>query len=303
MKVSIANTNISEQIEFINAFFKPEAEQKGIELICNNSLSEKEALVKTDSEKVYAILTNLIKNAVKFTNKGFIEFGCKVEMLHATSLLKFYVKDSGIGISAEKKKIIFERFRQENESLTRNYEGAGLGLAISKAYVEMLGGTIWMESEVGKGSIFYFTIPVNSRSSEEAVVKQPLSVAEIKKKSKLKILIAEDDEGSEKLLTIALKGLSNDFLIARNGVEAVEICRKNPDLDFILMDIQMPQMNGYQATQLIRKFNTKVLIIAQTAFALSGDREKAIDAGCDDYITKPIRRDDLIALIQSHIKK
>jgi PAS domain S-box-containing protein len=304
MKVTISDTNINEQIDFIYAFFKPEAEQKGIELICNNSLSDKETLVKTDSEKVYAILTNLIKNAVKFTQKGCIEFGCDANTINETVLLNFYVKDSGIGINIEKQKIIFERFRQENESLTRNFEGAGLGLAISKAYVEMLGGTIWIESEPGKGSIFYFTIPVSVEPAEKTLIKNETSAGvELIQGRKLKILIAEDDEGSEKLLKIVLKTLSNNILIARDGLEAVEICRNNPDLDCILMDIQMPQMNGYEATQQIRKFNSKVLIIAQTAFALSSDREKAIDSGCDDYITKPIRRADLIALIQSHNEK
>ena len=130
-----------------------------------NSLPSKEAIIKTDREKVYAILTNLVKNAIKFTGIGSIEFGYEKKGKY----LEFFVKDTGIGIRQEQKEIIFERFRQGSESLTRNYEGAGLGLSISKAYVEMLGGKIWVESEVGKGSIFYFTIPYNTESEEKNI--------------------------------------------------------------------------------------------------------------------------------------
>jgi PAS domain S-box-containing protein len=159
MKVVFSETNINEQLEFIANFFKPEAAQKGLQLIYNSSLQADEVIITTDSKKLNAILTNLIKNAVKFTFQGIIEFGFDLEPGNDSTLLKFYVKDSGIGIEPEKQNVIFERFRQGNETLNRNYEGAGLGLAISKAYVEMLGGKIWVESEKGKGSTFYFTIP------------------------------------------------------------------------------------------------------------------------------------------------
>lgn len=298
MKVTIAETNINEQMDFVHAFFKPEAEQKGLQLICNNSLTEEEATVKTDKEKLYAILTNLIKNAVKFTTKGSIEFGCRLLTSHNQSLISFYVKDTGIGISPEKKKIIFERFRQENESLTRNYEGAGLGLAISKAYVEMLGGTIWMESEPEIGSIFYFNLPAANEATDEVNEKYESSGrTDLKEKNKLKVLIAEDDEGSEKILAISIRKISREILKSRTGIEVVELCRKNPDTDLILMDIQMPELDGYEATRQIRQFNSDVIIIAQTAFALSGDMEKAIEAGCNDYIAKPIHKEDLLGII------
>jgi len=305
IKVSIAETNITEQIEFITAFFAHEAEQKGIELICKNSLSTDEAIVKTDSEKVYAILTNLIKNALKFTKSGSIEFGCsRVESLPATSLLTFYVKDTGVGINSEKQKIIFERFRQGDESRTRNFEGAGLGLSISRAFVEMLGGEIWVESQLGIGSCFYFTIPITKDQLEETeILKKINPEVQLNTINKLKVLIAEDDEGSVKLLSIAMRGLSNKILVTGNGMDTIEICRNNPDLDLILMDIQMPIIDGYEATRQIRQFNKKVIIIAQTAFALSGDREKVLNAGCNDYISKPISRNALLVLINSHLKK
>lgn len=153
-EVLIATTNINEQLEYIYSFFKLEATQKKLHLSVRKGLPNNKAIVSTDREKVYAILTNLVKNAIKFTSSGFVEFGYEVR----NGLLEFFVKDSGIGIANEQKEILFERFRQGNNSLNRNYEGSGLGLAISKAYVEQLGGEIWVKSALGQGSTFYFTL-------------------------------------------------------------------------------------------------------------------------------------------------
>jgi len=304
MEISISETNINEQIVFIYTFFKPEAELKGIQISFKNSLPAKEAIIKTDREKIYAIFTNLVKNAIKFTHDGSIEFGYEKKGKY----FEFFVKDTGIGIRQEQKEIIFRRFRQGSESLTRNYEGAGLGLSISKAYVKMLGGKIWVESEFGKGSIFYFTIPCNAESEEKNVIKDIDSADGEENQnnpevSGLKILIAEDDEISEMLLRMAVKIFGKEILTVRTGVEAIEACRNNPDIDLILMDVKMPEMDGYTAARQIRQFNKDVVIIAQTAFGLVGDREKAIDAGCNDYIIKPIDVSLLKILIQKHFKK
>jgi len=160
MQVTISKTNISEQLQTIYSFFKPEADSKRILLINKNESQVEETVIVTDAHKIYAIHTNLIKNAIKFTQSGFVEFGFEQRNSH----LEFFVKDTGAGISNEQKKFIFERFRQGNDSLTRNYEGTGLGLSISKAYVQMLGGKIWFESEYGKGTVFHFTIPDASPS-------------------------------------------------------------------------------------------------------------------------------------------
>ena len=301
LELSIADTNINEQMEFIYTFFKPETKQNKLLFSFKNGLSEKDAYIKTDRELIYAILTNLVKNAVKFTPNGSIRFG----YIKKDNFLQFFVKDTGIGISETHKDLIFERFRQANESLSRNYEGTGLGLSISKAYIEKLGGKIWLKSELGKGSVFYFTIPYIPAAEEEVVVltKQLPVVKEVNPVKKLKILIAEDDKASEMLLTMDIKELSKEIIKVMTGYEAIEACRNNPDIDLILMDIQMPEMNGHEATRQIRKFNKKVIIIAQTAFALSGDREKAIKAGCNDYITKPINSELLIALINKYFQK
>jgi hypothetical protein len=179
-----------------------------------------------------------------------------------------------------------------------------LGLSIAKSYVEMLGGEIWVESEEGKGSIFYFTIPYNAVSEEKIEIVNAVSTEhkEVQLKN-LKILIVEDDEISYSLLTRMLQKISKEVLHAITGVQAVEACRNNPDLDLVLMDIRMPKMDGNEATRQIRQFNTDVIIIAQTAYAFSGDKELAIEAGCNDYISKPINSTSLFELIRKHINK
>ena len=299
LEVNISETNINDQIDYILNFFLSETENKGILLFSKNSLSANDVIIKTDKEKLYAILTNLVKNAIKFTKEGSIEFGYAKK----GKFIEFFVKDTGVGISQEQKKLIFERFRQGSESLSRNYEGAGLGLSISKAYVELLGGNIWVESITGKGSTFYFTIPFISEQRVLTVVEKSAVILDEKNQTKnLKILITEDDETTEKLISIQIKKYSKEVLIARNGKEAVKICRNNPDIDLILMDIKMPEMNGYEATKLIRGFNKKVIIVAQSAYAFMGDKEKSIETGFNDYISKPFKNVTFTELMEKHFK-
>ncbi|MBV5314397.1 MAG: PAS domain S-box protein, partial [Prolixibacteraceae bacterium] len=306
MKLNISETNVNEQIEYVYTFFRPEIESKGIRFAFKNALTAKEAIIKTDREKVYAILTNLVKNAIKYTEKGSIEFGyvstgsTTGSVSEPVELLQFYVKDTGIGIPKDRQDAIFERFIQADIVDVQARQGAGLGLAISKSYVEILGGKIWVEGEMGLGSTFYFTLPYNAEPVIETINQQFAPSAITEPIRKLKILIAEDDEVSEMLIDITAKTFGKEILKVRSGVEAVEACRDNPDIDLILMDIRMPEMGGYEATQKIREFNKDVVIIAQTAYGLSGDREKAIKAGCNDYISKPIKKDELLSLIQKY---
>jgi PAS domain S-box-containing protein len=300
MKLDIRETNINEQIEYIYTFFKPEVEAKGLKISFNAPLTAKEATIKTDREKVYAILTNLVKNAIKFSEKGSIELGYG----RKGNDIEFFVKDTGIGIPTERQRAIFERFIQADIYDKMARQGAGLGLSISKAYVEMLGGKIWVESQEGFGSTFYFTLPYNPLTEEKEVVgKFVTAQIEMNQIKDLKILIVEDDEISEILITIGVEKFSKEILKARNGLEAVKVCRNNPDIDLILMDNQLPAMNGYEATRQIREFNKDVVIIAQTAYALTGDREKAIETGCNDYLAKPINKADLLAVIQKYFGK
>jgi len=300
MNVSISATNINDQMESVYTFFVPEVEKKGLQLSIINTLPSTECQIKTDREKLYAILTNLLGNALKFTSSGSIGFG----VVKKSGYLEFFVKDTGCGVAENKKEIIFERFRQGSELLSKPYEGAGLGLSISKGYVEMLGGKIWMESVHGKGSTFYFTIPYNADVKAKPAIKKVSANTEANKKvKKLKILIAEDDEASAYFLSTALDIYSREILTAGTGVETVEACRNHPDIDLILMDVKMPEMNGYEATVQIRQFNKRVVIIAQTAYALAGDRKKAIEAGCNNYISKPMVISELKGLIRQYFPK
>jgi CheY-like chemotaxis protein len=308
MKIALSPTNINELIEYIYTFFKPEAEQKGIQLLFKKSLPAKEALLNTDKEKLYAILTNLVKNAIKYSDSGTIEIGYtyrtdKACLVSTPNELEFFVRDTGIGIPKDRQEAIFDRFVQADIADKRAFQGAGLGLSISKAYVEMLGGKIRVDSKEGKGSVFYFTLPCNFDQQGKSVPKN-IGLDEAyqgdSKSSGLKILIAEDDEISGMLLAMGIKNFGKEVLKARTGVEAVETCLNHPDIDLVLMDIKMPEMDGYEATRQIRQFNNDVVIIAQTAYALSGDREKAIAVGCNDYIAKPFGSATLQAIMRKH---
>lgn len=302
IEVSLSETNIKEEMKYIHNFFQLETKQKGIQLHISKELPAKYSIIKTDREKLYAILSNLVKNAIKFTNQGTIEFGCEKKGEN----IEFFVKDSGIGISNSQKNVVFERFRQANESLTRSHEGSGLGLAISKAYVEMLGGKIRVESEEGKGSTFYFTIPYNFEPElQEKIVIEKTNgdVKEENKINSLKVLIVEDDAISKLLITIAVKPYSKEILKVSNGLQAIEACRNSPDIDLVMMDINMPEMGGYEATKQIREFNKDLVIIAQTANGMQSDRDEAINSGCTDYISKPINIIDLSKLIHKYFNK
>jgi hypothetical protein len=309
--VNISEFNINEQIESLYTSFKDEIEKKGIDFSYKNGLADSESIIISDGQKIYAILLNLLTNAIKFTNHGAIEFGYILKMDVEPSELEFFVKDTGGGIRQDQMKLIFERFRQGSESLTRNYEGAGLGLPISKAFAELLGGKIWAESEeenltsgkAGK-TAFYFTIPYNVKSNNKADMKKSTyETGKVRQDKDMKILIVEDDVTSNTMLEIMIEDYCKAPLLAINGLEAVQLCKDNPDIDFVLMDIKMPELNGYEATKKIREFNKDIIIFAQTAFALPGDKEKAIEAGCNDYISKPYSQGELTGLISKYFNK
>ena len=302
IEAGIVSVNLKEidvrktMVELIR-FFTPEATNKSLKLILENEVPKVSAVITTDQNKFDSILTNLIKNAIKFTLNGEIRVGCNVK----ANKLEFYVKDTGIGIPQERHQAIFERFIQADILDLDARQGSGLGLAISKAYVEMLGGKIFVESKTGEGSTFFFTLPLKEQFLEKTEENETVNMEDKTNKIKgLNIIIAEDDENSAFYLKTILENESDIIIIAKNGIETVEACRNNPNIDLILMDVQMPGMNGYEATREIRKFNKKVVIIAQTAFALMSDREKAREAGCNDYIAKPIKKSDLIVLLQKY---
>jgi PAS domain S-box-containing protein len=287
--------NLNEVITFMDQFFEPECKTKNIYL--KTDTPDQSINLFSDKDKLEAVMINLLKNAVKFTSEGGITFGFKIEERSIT----FFVKDTGIGIPEEKQQTIFDRFIQVDNSVSKPYEGAGLGLSISSAYVDMLGGKLDLESSLHQGSTFYFSIPYKAQKNLMLNMDKPLQYLETDKKeniSNLKILIAEDDEFSFQFLDILLQPYSNCILHAKNGQEAIEICRNNPDTDLILMDIKMPVLDGNQATKTIRRFNQGVTIIAQTAYAFIDDHKKFLDSGFNGYLTKPIKENDLKLLLK-----
>ena len=295
MKVKIKETNFNNVCDYVFNFFEPEVKAKNMELYVHKALQDNVAITTLDKDKLTAVLVNLVKNAIKYSQEGEISFGYLVEK----DRLKFYVKDTGIGIPEDRESFIFERFVQGDISDTMARQGAGLGLAISKAYVEMLAGELFVESVEGQGSEFYFTIPFNRIENEDATAIMINSEDKSLDKN-LKVLIVEDDNVSEQFLTILANNFTSNILYAKNGLEAVDICKEHSDVDLILMDIQMPHLNGHGATKQIREFNKDVVIIAQTAYGLSGDKELAIQAGCNDYLAKPIKKEQFIALLKRY---
>ena len=191
-----------------------------------------------------------------------------------------------------------------SQYLFKKQIGISVLVQVRFVFFDPFAGKIWVESEEGIGSAFYFTIPYKIETEKKVVNKDISSLIDREPFDKnLKILIAEDDEASTMLLEIELEVYSKEILNAHSGIEAVEICRDNFDIDMILMDIRMPEMGGYEATRKIRQFNKNVIIIAQTAYALPGDREKALKAGCNDYISKPINKVELLSLMQKYFRK
>ena len=265
-------------------------EKSNVKLRLRKAFPNENCFIKSDPNRLRQVLINLIGNAFKFTSDGFIEFGYD---LNKENMLEFYVTDSGIGIPEEKLHLIFERFIQADSSRTRKYGGSGLGLAISKGFVELLGGQMWVESVLDVGSSFYFTIPyapVKQTSDSILEDKKPKSKYIWEGKS---ILVAEDDKFSYKFLEGFLKQTKANVVHAEDGKQAVEICRENRNIDIVLMDIQMPELNGLEATLIIKGFNKDLPIIAQTANAIPEERQKCFEAGCSDFITKPVNINEL----------
>ena len=270
---------------------------KDLKISCNNGLDYTDSIIYSDRKRLKQILINLINNACKFTDRGYVEFGYN---LH-DNFLVFYVKDTGQGIELDKQKFIFERFMQGALDNTPDHEGSGLGLAISKSFVKLFGGEIWFESEQGIGSVFYFTLHfdrgIGSTFNQNKI---KFEIMEDKWKDKV-ILIAEDVATNYILLQKFLRKTGAKLIWAKNGQEAVEECRKNEGIDLVLMDIRMPIMNGIDATKLIKLINKDLPVIAQTAYAMDGDSERSKQAGCDDYISKPIILNEFMSMIEKYL--
>jgi signal transduction histidine kinase len=297
VKVVISDIDLRSKMDDVYIAYRAEAEAKGLQFRVHCNVSPGEVTLRTDKYKLWSILYYLIRNAMKFTRTGYVECGCSLNREH----IEFFVKDTGIGIPAELRQVIFESFRHTDESPNRDYEGTGLGLSISRAYVEAMGGTMWVESTEGIGSTFYFTVPYMRLADGQVPAGQGRSVIEQKDLRNLKLLLAEDDESTIQYISLVLGKLDCQIITVRAGAEAVQACRDHPDIDLVLMDLKLPDMNGYEAARQIRTLNDKVIIIAQTAYDLQTDSELSREACFNASINKPFTREELTEMIKRYV--
>ena len=287
-------TTVNEVLENIYEFFAPQAEEKGLSISYQCGLSASESVITTDKTRFSQILSNIVNNALKYTKEGGIDFGYR----QTDEVLEFYVKDTGIGIPDDQQDKIFERFRQVSLDATREYEGAGLGLSLCKTFVKMLGGAIRVDSTLGKGSTFYFTLPYNSPSADQTRPGKSDKKNDIIFQPGFTVLVVDDDSISRLLLKGVLAGRKANVLVAENGKEAVEKVENEPGIQVVLMDMKMPVMNGYEATKCIKQSQPDLPVIAQTAFVSPSEKEAAMVAGCDAVLPKPIDTGELLTMIQ-----
>jgi len=279
--------------------FVEKAERSGIDFQIKPGFSDLEDWIFSDEAKILDVLTNLLVNAFKFTVKGHIYLGYNLK----DNKLEFYVEDTGVGIAEEFKEDIFKRFRQADSTLSRPFGGSGLGLSICKAYVELLGGTIWVDSKIAVGSCFYFTLPYTKSemfNNNDYLSSLEEDVQGSQEKS-FTILVAEDEELNFILLKEILSHLKVKVLRAKNGEEAIGMMTPENNIDLILMDLKMPVMDGYEATKLIKDKFPLVPILALTAYSHDSDKERALECGCSDFISKPFNKIDLIEKMSAQL--
>ena len=295
VKLKSEKISLNGMVMELYRYYKHKISDRSISLFPSTDLDDSASMVYADRNKLYQVLHHLLNNALKFTQKGYVKFG-----YHANNeMVEFFVKDTGIGIPAQLHKDVFEPFRQAEMEATREYGGTGLGLTISQKLTKLMKGKMWLESDENKGSTFYFSIPYAPVSTTAFSNKQShqdiLDVFDI-----IKVLVAEDEEMNYIYMEELLSDMGMFVIHARNGQEAVNMCKSDKEIELVLMDIKMPKLNGLDATKVIKEFNPNLTIIAQTAYAMLEDREKALEAGCDDYITKPIDKENLLETLRKH---
>jgi signal transduction histidine kinase len=300
LTISKTNIHVNQLLNELFEMFQTNISKNNIQNLVlkkHFAINDENFSMLCDSVRLRQVLINLISNGIKFTSEGYVEFGY---IIPNNVTILFYVQDTGIGLTPDTSKVIFERFRQGDETITRKYGGTGLGLAISKKLVQLMGGQIWVESELGKGSTFFFRLPLIIPNTSEIIlenINKKIVKGSLVDKS---ILIAEDEDINYLFLQEVLSPTQARIQRATNGKEAVEMMRKH-DFALVLMDIQMPIMNGYEATQEIKTFKPNIPIVAQTAYAMAEDRAKGLRAGCDGYLTKPIKPEDLLQTVKQFL--
>ncbi|MBK7027879.1 MAG: response regulator [Bacteroidales bacterium] len=297
LKITDAECDIDKLLANLYGTFseiKNRSHKSELELKLNLPSSDTPLVTIADPLRLHQVLTNLLSNALKFTEFGQIEFGYTFK----DSIIQFFVRDTGIGILRSKQQLLFQRFSQLDQSTTRKYGGTGLGLAISKNIVELMGGSIWLESEPGQGSLFQFTLPYRAVEVENIAAFSADDTINWKNK---KILIAEDIDQNYILMEAVLKFTQVTLLHAPNGQVAIDLVKEHSDINLILMDIQLPVKTGYEAIQEILQIYPELPIISFTAYALPREKEKSLEAGCVDFLNKPIKPDQLLNVIRKYM--
>jgi len=304
-KIQAGNIRINNTVCFVNRFmkdlygnFKTRVTQmnKDIRLSCVCNIMPNDFSIIIDEIKVRQVLNNLIDNAIKFTSKGFVEFGYAVK----GDVIQFHVIDSGSGIAEDQFGMIYDLFRQADDSFTRAHGGAGIGLSISKKLIEHLGGKIWAQSTPNQGTNIYFTLPLEKPHPKFDSQELPGEKA-YNWQDKV-VLVAEDIDSNYLFIQEALSVTHAKVLWAKNGKEAVQMIKKFPNVDLVLMDIKMPEMDGFEATRQIKSLRN-VKIIGQTAYVHDREKQKCTDAGFDEYLSKPITIDHLLHSIEQAFTK
>ncbi|MGE5395301.1 MAG: response regulator [Candidatus Saccharibacteria bacterium] len=284
--------NLNLLLQQVMEKFKSLSAQKNLTMSLELPFDQDEVMIVSDKDLLEKILTQLTDNAIKFTTRGSVTVGCRIN----ENELLFFVRDTGVGIHEHSRQQIFEYFMQENTASNRGYEGSGLGLTIARGFINLLGGRIWMESEKGKGSTFYFSIPLEQPRHSKHHRQAGRGAAG--KRQKQTIVIAEDDDTNFFYISILLKSDSLTLLHAHNGTEAVELCNDHPETELVLMDLKMPEMDGFEATRLIKSQRKDLPVIAVSAYSGSEEQQRAIEAGCDEFITKPIKKELLLQKLE-----
>jgi len=286
----IKAANITNLFLEIQNQFSTLAKSRSLEFVAHYP-DTGDIIAKTDIIKLRQILFNLLNNALKFTHEGRVEAGFSV----IDGYLLFYVMDTGIGIPKDLHATVFERFRQVEDSISLQQGGTGLGLSISKSLVELLGGTIWLDSELGKGSTFFFTIPF-VEGLGEPIISNEIKISSQSSWIGKVVLIAEDDESNYNYLSTIISEVGIQSIRAVNGQEAVDCCKGNQTIDLALIDVRMPMLDGYETTRKIKELRSSLPVVIHTAFVSTDGKTRAYNAGCDEFLPKPISRKEVIEL-------
>jgi len=294
VEVNSNELNLNDLMLDLFSFYKPATQKNNINLYLNKGLNDEDAQIISDETKLRQIMNNLISNALKFTHEGHVKFGYTLKK----EFIEFFVEDTGIGIPIDQQELVFDRFRQAKRDEIHNYGGTGLGLAIAKAFVSKLYGQLSLYSKPGKGTTFYFTIPylpVNTKQQNTSTVELKNDAATI--------LVVEDEVINYLYFEEVLTQLGLNILHAKDGAETISLMRQENKIDMIFMDIKLPDTNGFTLTSKVRTLRPGIPVVAQTAYASNGDRERAMQAGCIDYMSKPIIKSKLTEMIDRYIVK